>query len=237
MTDSKIKKHVKVKHAVGGGRGSSEATADKVAIGESSSEIESTKQQNKNHEFEKDRSVMLKIEALCKQFGVPDPEELYVIPRDFSGKPNITQYDIKMPEGLARWVDEAEFEYTIGKINFYFANAEKIDCRTVWNGVCKFLTCFMIRACQRTRIERAIIRVRNFILQQNQDVYHAKGFHIVEPAARGLRHLEFRSITYYSMKYFLDHEDEIHVTESEAHVTHHEAPHRVMARHSVMSHF
>ncbi|ODN03291.1 Golgin subfamily A member 7 [Orchesella cincta] len=164
-----------------------------------------------------------RIEALCREMRVPDPDELYVIPRDFDGlgNPNITQFSTTMPDGLGRWVEEADFEYTISQINSHLARAEKTDCRHVWNTVCKYLTCFTIQACQRTKMERAIIRVRNFVLHQNRDVYHPKGFHIVEPAARGLRHIEFRSITYYSMKYFLEHEDDIEVSESEVHPHHH----------------
>lgn len=54
----------------------------------------------------KENSELEKIEELCREFGVPDPGELYIIPRDYeiSGNPNVTQFDMKMPEGLARWV-------------------------------------------------------------------------------------------------------------------------------------
>ncbi|CAL8127225.1 unnamed protein product [Orchesella dallaii] len=188
-----------------------------------------------------DDDIEEKIMALCKEMHVPDPDELYVIARDFEGlnvNPNITQFSTTMPDGLGRWVDEADFEYTISQINSHFARAEKMDCRHMWNSMCKYLTCFTIQACQRTRMERAIIRVRNFILHQNHDIYHPKGFHIVEPAARGLRHIEFRSITFYSMKYFLEHENEIEVDEAEIHPHHHgHAPDIYTApRRSVFSH-
>lgn len=82
--------------------------------GGSISEVEDKKHKERKHghgqnadaESEKEKHDMEKIEALCRQFGVPDPGELYIIPRDFqiSGKPNLTQFDIQMPAGLARWV-------------------------------------------------------------------------------------------------------------------------------------
>lgn len=54
----------------------------------------------------KENSELERIEELCREFGVPDPGELYIIPRDFeiTGNPNMTQFDMTMPEGLARWV-------------------------------------------------------------------------------------------------------------------------------------
>lgn len=47
-----------------------------------------------------------KIKELCREFGVPDPKDFYVVPRDYAvpGKANNTQFSMKMPEGLQKWV-------------------------------------------------------------------------------------------------------------------------------------
>lgn len=61
-----------------------------------------------------------KVEALCQKLDIPNPHDVYIIPRvyDIAVSPIITQFSTNIPEGLKKWVrhSKSDLRHKISKI-------------------------------------------------------------------------------------------------------------------------
>lgn len=86
------------------------------------------------------------------------------------------------------------FEATVGRLNEYFAEAEKGSCSTYCEGCLACITAYLVYMCSETHYEKVLRKISKYVAAQNERVYHPKGLQLTDPTHRGLRVIEISAL-------------------------------------------
>lgn len=87
-------------------------------------------------------------------------------------------------------MDENTWYHTVDNINVMFKRAGQVNTASVGETLLSFFSCYLVRLCVRTRYEKQLALIREFIDDQNKRVYVPAGLCLTDPMERGLRVLE-----------------------------------------------
>lgn len=116
------------------------------------------------------------------------------VQRDYSEGTNV-KFQTRFPPELQDKIDREQFEYTVKMLNSMYAEAEKANCGTFCEGIMACMTAYLIYFCSETHYEKCLKKVARFIVEQNEQVWTAKGLLITDPVERGLRVIEITILT------------------------------------------
>ncbi|XP_071492435.1 golgin subfamily A member 7-like [Diadema setosum] len=119
----------------------------------------------------------------------PQPQGKVFIQRDYSEGCGV-KFSTKLPQELADRIDETRFEFTISKLNEFYAEAERLGARTYCESCFACLTAYTVLMCMTTHYDKCVKKAGLFIQQQNDDIYAPRGLVITDPFTRGLRVVE-----------------------------------------------
>lgn len=111
------------------------------------------------------------------------------IQRDYSEGTSV-KFHTRLPNELEGHIERQTFEFTITRLNEYFAEAEKGSCSTYCEGCLACITAYLIYMCTETHYEKTLRKISKFIASQNERIYNPKGLQITDPTFRGLRVIE-----------------------------------------------
>jgi len=111
------------------------------------------------------------------------------IQRDFSDGTNC-RFSTKFPPELENKVDRGTYENTLNNLNQLYAEAEKIECKTLCEGCFSCLTAYLIFFCMDSHYDKTLKKVARYIAEQNEQVYLPRGLMLTDPIERGLRCIE-----------------------------------------------
>ncbi|KAL5262415.1 hypothetical protein ACHWQZ_G007960 [Mnemiopsis leidyi] len=100
------------------------------------------------------------------------------------------KYETTYPTQLEGVIARETFTDTVNKINELFERAEELGCPTYTEGCLSCMTGYLLYFCIETKYSKEMKQISLFIQRQNDEIYHPRGVHIVEPMLRGLRCIE-----------------------------------------------
>ncbi|CAL2038982.1 hypothetical protein CAEBREN_21441 [Caenorhabditis brenneri] len=134
----------------------------------------------KSHEYETEVIILNQCRKLNGQI---------FIQRDYSKGLDV-QFETEYPARFTEKISRDTWENTIVNINKYFADAEAITGRSIFETIIGCVTCYASYLVMKSNYRRKLDELQQYIDAQNQNIYHRVGFHIRNPMERGLRVLE-----------------------------------------------
>lgn len=111
------------------------------------------------------------------------------IQRDFSDGTSC-RFSTKFPPELENKVDRGTYENTLNNLNQLYAEAERIECKTLCEGCFSCMTAYLIFFCMDSHYDKTLKKVARYIAEQNEQVYLPRGLMLTDPIERGLRCIE-----------------------------------------------
>ncbi|KAH7723086.1 Golgin subfamily A member 7 [Aphelenchoides avenae] len=96
----------------------------------------------------------------------------------------------EFPAALEGIISHEDWDDTIDTINSAFAEAEEVCWSSVLETLVSFCTCYLTRLCLKTRYEKQLAKIREFIEDRNRKVFLPVGLCMSDPMDKGLRVLE-----------------------------------------------
>lgn len=100
------------------------------------------------------------------------------------------KYETTYPSQLEDVIARETFTDTVNKINELFGRSEELNCHNYTEGCLSCMTGYLLYFCIETKYAKEMKQISLFIQRQNDEIYHPRGVHIVEPMLRGLRCIE-----------------------------------------------
>lgn len=126
--------------------------------------------------------------ATATATAVVGPRKVFV-QRDYTHGTEC-KFETSYPHHLEGVIARETFTDTVNKINELFARAEELGCSTYTEGCLSCTTGYLLYFCIETKYQKEMKQISMFIQRQNDEIYHPRGVHIVEPMLRGLRCIE-----------------------------------------------
>ncbi|KYR00601.1 diacylglycerol kinase protein DgkA [Tieghemostelium lacteum] len=102
----------------------------------------------------------------------------------------ITKFEKDFPQELQGKVTQNEFEYTIDKINGWLEVAETVDARSIFQECVGCLTFYSFYLCFNDKYKTCVNKIKEFIKEQNENVYNPKGVTWLNPINNGFLKIE-----------------------------------------------
>ncbi|XP_004346693.2 hypothetical protein CAOG_05008 [Capsaspora owczarzaki ATCC 30864] len=102
------------------------------------------------------------------------------------------QFQSQFPVELTGLISQEAFTKTIDHINKLFEHSEDVDAKSALFSFVSCLCGFLCFPMLESRYDRTLKALDKYIQDQNQQVYHPLGLHIIPPIRSGLRVLQIR---------------------------------------------